>query len=59
VTYHAVWLDGVESDINATVNSDFTLGWAAGTLITNFQVDGAGASGSATLYLDNLTIYHW
>jgi hypothetical protein len=59
VTYHAVWLDGVEYDINATVNSDFTLGWAAGTLITNFQVDGAGANGSATLYLDDLTIYRW
>jgi Chitobiase/beta-hexosaminidase C-terminal domain len=59
VTYHSAWLDGVESPINQTVNSDFTLGWAAGTLITNFQVDGAGASGSATLYLDNLTIYRW
>jgi hypothetical protein len=59
VTYHSAWLDGVESPINATVNSDFTLGWAAGTLITNFQVDGVGASGSATLYLDNLTIYRW
>jgi len=59
VTYHSVWLDGVESPINQTVNSDFTLGWAAGTLITNFQVDGAGTSGSATLYLDNLTIYRW
>lgn len=58
VTYQSVWLDGVESPINATVNSDFTLGWAAGTLITNFQVDGTG-SGSATLYLDNLAIYHW
>jgi hypothetical protein len=59
VTYHSAWLDSVESPINETVNSDFTLGWAAGTLITNFQVDGAGASGSATLYLDNLTIYRW
>jgi hypothetical protein len=59
VTYHSAWLDGVESPINQTVNSDFTLGWAAGTLITNFQVDGAGANGSATLYLDNLTIYRW
>ena len=59
VTYHSAWLDGVESPINETVNSDFTLGWAAGTLVTNFQVDGAGASGSATLYLDNLTIYRW
>lgn len=59
VTYHSAWLDGIESPINATVNSDFTLGWAAGTLITNFQVDGSGANGSATLYLDNLTIYRW
>ena len=59
VTYHSAWLDGVESPINATVNSDFALGWAAGTLITNFQVDGVGASGSATLYLDDLTIYRW
>jgi hypothetical protein len=59
VTYHSAWLDGVESPINETVNSDFTLGWAAGTLVTNFQVDGAGANGSATLYLDNLTIYRW
>jgi hypothetical protein len=59
VTYESVWLDGVESPINETVNSDFTLGWAAGTLITNFQVDGLGSNGSATLYLDNLTISRW
>jgi hypothetical protein len=60
VTYHAVWLDGVESQINETVNSDFRLGWAAGVLITNFQVDGQpGADGSSTLYLDNLTISRW
>jgi hypothetical protein len=59
VTYESVWFDGVESAINKTVNSDFSLGWGAGVLITNFQVDGLGASGSATLYLDNLTIYRW
>jgi hypothetical protein len=59
VTYQAVWLDGIEADINETVNSEFSLGWALGTLITNFQVDGVGASGSSTLYLDNLTIYRW
>ena len=59
VTYHAVWLDGIEADINVTVNSDFRLGWALGTLITNFQVDGVGASGSSRLYLDNLTISRW
>ncbi len=60
VTYHSAWLDGVESPINATVNSAFSLGWAAGTLITNFQVDGVPKSdGSSTLFLDNLTIYRW
>lgn len=60
VTYHSVWLDGVESVINKTVNSDFRLGWAAGVLIANFQVDGpTGTDGSATLYLDKFTIYRW
>jgi hypothetical protein len=59
VTYQAVWLDGIEADINETVNSEFSLGWALGTLITNFQVDGVGASGSSTLYLDELTISRW
>jgi hypothetical protein len=59
VTYNSVWLDGVEAPINETVPSAFTLGWAAGTLMTNFQVDGVGAGGSSTLYLDDLTIYRW
>ena len=60
VTYHSVWLDGVESVINKTVNSDFRLGWAAGVLIANFQIDGpTGDDGSATLYLDNFTMYRW
>jgi hypothetical protein len=59
VTYHSVWLDGVEAPINATVPSAFSLGWAQGVLVSNFQVDGKGASGSSTLYLDNLTIYRW
>lgn len=59
ITYKSVWLDGVESQINETVLSAFTLGWARGVLITNFQVDGTGAGGSSTLYLDKLTIYRW
>jgi hypothetical protein len=59
VSYHSVWLDGVEAPINETVNSAFKLGWSHGDLMTNFQVDGAGSSGSSTLYLDNLTIYRW
>jgi len=59
VSYKSVWLDGVESQINQTVPSAFTLTWASGVLKTNFQVDGVGAGGSSTLYLDNLTIYRW
>jgi hypothetical protein len=59
VTYHSVWFDGVESPINKTVNSDFSLGWALGALVANFQVDGIGASGSSTLYLDHFTIDRW
>jgi len=59
VTYKSVWLDGVEQDINVTVPSAFALGWRLGTLLTNFQVDGLGSSGTATVYADNMTIYRW
>jgi Bacterial Ig domain len=57
VTYHSVWLDGLESPLNITVPSDFSLGWSP-TLLTNFQVDG-NHSGSNTVYLDDLTISRW
>lgn len=57
VTYKAVWLDGAEQAINATVPSAFALGWAP-SLVTNFQVDGLN-SGSTTVYLDKLTVYRW
>ena len=59
VTYHSVWLDGVEYPINQTVMSEFALGWAANDLIANFQVDGTSVGGSSTLYLDDFTIYRW
>jgi len=58
VTYQTVYLDNLAMPINATVNSAFALGWAP-TLLTNFQIDGYGASGSATVFLDNLKIYRW
>lgn len=58
ITYHSVWLDGAQQNINATVNSAFALGWAP-TLTTNVQVDGLGSGGSPTVYLDNLAIYRW
>ena len=59
VTYHSVWFDDVEAPINQTVNSEFSLGWALGALVANFQVDGIGTSGSSTLYLDHFTMYRW
>ena len=59
VTYKSVWLDGDEQPINATVPSSFALGWQVGVVQTQFQVDGLGASGSSTVYLDDLTISRW
>jgi len=58
VTYNAVWLDGTEQTLNVTAPSAFALGWST-TLLTNFQVDGVGADGSSTVYLDELMVYRW
>ncbi|HLJ76239.1 MAG TPA: Ig-like domain-containing protein [Acidobacteriaceae bacterium] len=58
VTYHSVWFDGQEQDINATVYSALPLGWAKSNIL-NFQIDGMGQSGTITTYLDNVTVYHW
>jgi hypothetical protein len=59
VTYKAVWFDGVEQDLSVTVLSAFALGWAP-SLNSNLQIDGyTSTSGSATVYLDNLTLYSW
>lgn len=57
VTYNSVWLDGTESNIDATVPSAFSLGWGS-VLLTNVQIDGLG-SGSDTIYLNKLTISRW
>jgi hypothetical protein len=59
VTYDSVVLDGQQSDfVGATGNSAFSLGWGP-TLLTNFQIDGHGANGSVTAYVDNLTVSRW
>jgi hypothetical protein len=58
-TYKSVWLDNVEQDLNVTVPDAFALGWSP-TLLTNFQVDGMTPTpGTATVYMDNLTVYRW
>lgn len=58
VTYKTIWFDNVANQIWATVPSAFALGWGP-VLLTNFQVDGFGGSGSSTVYIDNLTVYRW
>jgi hypothetical protein len=59
VTYHSVWLDGVEQDLNSTVFSGFDLGWGP-AIITNFQIDG-NSSGTTwgNVYLDEITVSRW
>jgi len=58
VTYKYVTFDGAQKWINETVPSAFALGWGS-TLLTNFQIDGLGGYGSATVYVDNLTVSRW
>jgi len=58
VTYKTVTLDGVQQRIYETVPSAFALGWSP-VLLTNFQIDGIGAYGSATVYIDQLSISRW
>jgi len=58
VTYHYVIFDGAMKPVNATVYSAYYLGWGD-TLLTNFQLDGYGASGSNTAYVDSMTISRW
>lgn len=58
VTYSTITLDGVTQKINETVPSAFALGWGQ-TLLTNFQIDGMGGYGSATVYLDQLAVSRW
>lgn len=59
VTYESAILDGVQSNFQgASGNSAFTLGWGS-TLLTNFQIDGLGNTGSTNVYIDNMTVYRW
>jgi len=59
VTYHTVWLDGNEEDLNINAFSGYELGWGPAVL-TNFQIDGNSTGTTwGNVYLDNLTVYRW
>jgi hypothetical protein len=57
ITYKSVALDGTVHTFNITTFNARALGWGS-SIVTNFQVDGRG-SGSATVYLDKLTVSRW
>jgi len=58
VTYHYIWLDGVQTYIGAKVFCAMSLGWGD-VINTQFQVDGYGSSGSVTAYIDGLKVSVW
>jgi hypothetical protein len=59
ITYKSATVDGVVEPINMTALGAFNLGWGP-TLLVNVQLDGAtSGSGSASVILDNLTVYRW
>lgn len=57
ITYHSVWFDGVESQLNETVAGSYALGWG-NVINTQFQVDGLGTNHN-TVYLGNLSVHRW
>ena len=61
VTHDYVILDGVQSFFkDATLESAHFLGWGAGDINTQFQIEGASkGSGSVTAYIHNFTVYRW
>jgi hypothetical protein len=58
VTYHSIWLDGVQTTLNVQAFTAADLGWAP-IINTQFQVDGLGSSGTITTYVDHLTVSAW
>ncbi|MBV8281803.1 MAG: hypothetical protein JO347_07035, partial [Candidatus Eremiobacteraeota bacterium] len=58
ITYHSVWLDGVENKLNAKVFGAADLAWG-NVITTQFQIDGFGSSGKTTVYLNDLSISRW
>lgn len=58
ITYHSVWLDGVETPLNVKVYGAASLGWGK-AINTQFQIDGYGSSGTVTAYIDSLKISMW
>lgn len=61
VVHDWVDLDGKHSTFSgASGGAALSLGWQKGSLVTNYQIDGAyKSSGSVTSYVHNMAFYHW
>jgi hypothetical protein len=59
VSYDWVNLDGNYKSVNKGGYGALSLGWPAGDLNLNFQIDGATSRGDVKLYQDKLTIFYW
>jgi hypothetical protein len=59
--YDWISFDGKYSDFQgASGTNGKNLGWAIGTLLINFQIDGPSKqNGSNTIYTDNLFVWRW
>lgn len=59
--YDWICFDGKYSDFqNAGGTNGSNLGWAVGTLLINFQIDGPSKqNGSNTIYTDKLFVWRW
>lgn len=59
VTYHSVWLDGAQQNLNFTVFSGYDLGWGP-SLVTNFQIDGSSSGTTwGNVYMDEISVFRW
>jgi hypothetical protein len=61
VTHDWVNLDGTHHVFSgAKAYASRSLGWQPGSVLTNFQIDGAStSSGSVTAYIHSMKFYHW
>lgn len=57
ITYGSITVDGVTQAFGlSALAANFSLSWGLNQQVLNFQIDGNGTAGSATAYLDSVTV---
>jgi hypothetical protein len=60
ITYDWVGFDGVFTNfIGAAGHAGGFLNWTMGDELINFQLDGNGASGTISLYANEIQVWYW